>query len=38
MHVSHTEDLKGSSQNFAENVEVFDGEEVLETKYACEFR
>jgi hypothetical protein len=37
MHVSNTEDLKGSIQDFAENEEVFNGEEVLETKYACEF-
>ena len=38
MHVSNTEELKDSSQNFHENVEVFSGEEVLETKYACEFQ
>ncbi len=36
MHASKTE-LKDSSQAFDENVEIVNEEEVLETKYACEF-
>ena len=31
------EELKGSNTYIDENVENIDGEEVLETKYACEF-
>jgi hypothetical protein len=31
------EDLKGSNPYIDETVESVDGEEVLETKYACEF-
>ena len=31
------EELKGSNLYIDENVESVDGEEVLETKYACEF-
>jgi hypothetical protein len=31
------EELKGSSRYINENVENVDGEEVMETRYACEF-